>query len=172
MAIGVASANEHEQATTSTAAVASGSRRSRKVERGDAGDDRQVPGREAVGHALDVGAALGLLDQVDDPAEGGVAPGVRRAHAQAAELGERGGEDAVARPGFDRHRLAGDGRLVDGRLAGDDHRRPGSLARPDDDDLARLDELAGTRSPAVALDPRRLRGHGHQVAHRLRGRRW
>ena len=36
MAMGVASANEHEQATTSTAAVASGSRRSRNVSGGDA----------------------------------------------------------------------------------------------------------------------------------------
>ena len=99
MAMGVASANEHEQATTSTAAVASGSRLSKKVSAAMPGHDRaDRVAAEAVGSGLDAAAPrLGLLDHADDLAEGRVGADLRRADAQVAELGDGGRVDAAAR---------------------------------------------------------------------------
>ena len=82
-------------------------------ERGDPGDDGEVIGREPIGDPLDLGpVGFGFLDELDDPAERRVLPDVGRPDTQAAEAGDRGGEDPGSGPDFDRQRLAGDRRLV------------------------------------------------------------
>ena len=99
-------------------------------------------------------------------------PDLRGAHAQAAQGGLGRGKDRRAGTGLDRHGLAGDGGLVDGRLAGDhlavDRDR---LTRTHDDDLAGLH--LGNRHlnlAPVPLHPGRLRRQGHQVLDRAPAR--
>ena len=109
-------------------------------------DDRQVPGGEAIGQALGAPAVgLGFLHQPHRMAEGGVGPDALGADAQAAELGEGGGEDLHARLGLERCALAGDAGLVDAGVAGEDRAVDGDgFARPHDHDVATHTCLAGT----------------------------
>ena len=69
--------------------------------------------------------------------------------------------------GLDRYRLAGDCRLIDRRLAGDDVAVDRDLlARPYDDDLAdahRANRHFDLRT--ITLDPRRLWRYRGQIAH-------
>ena len=87
---------------------------------------------------MDVGAiGFGLLDLLDHTAVGGVGAGVRDPDAQVAEPGEGRRVDPAARPGLDRQRFAGDGRLVHGGLP-IEHLAVGRdlLAGADNDDVA------------------------------------
>ncbi len=63
---------------------------------------------------------LRALDQVDDPRERGVAPQPRHADVERAAAVDRPGEHRVARRLLGRQRFAGDRRLIDRALAGDD----------------------------------------------------
>jgi len=93
---------------------------------------------EVVQKALGGGlAALGLFHHFDDARQRRILGELGDAHIQRALLVERPGEYLVADLLLDRHRLAGDRRLVDARPARDDlaiHRD--TLAGPDQHDLA------------------------------------
>ena len=101
-------------------------------------DGGQEPPGVAVGRPLDRRAVLlGLGQEPDDPAEGGLGPDLVGPDDQAAEAVDRAREGRVALALVDGHRLAGQGRLVDGRPPLDDRAVGGDpLAGPDDDPVA------------------------------------
>ena len=65
--------------------------------------------------------ALRRFDQVDDLRQGVLGERLGRANLQVPMPVDRPGVDGRARRFLDRHRLAGDGRLVYGRVTGDHH---------------------------------------------------
>ncbi len=121
---------------------------------------------EAVDEALRRRArALRLVHERRDPREGGVAGRPRGAHRQRALRVQRPGEHGAARLLVDRHRLTGDGRLVDaGAPAGDLAVEGDALARAHGEARADRDLLDGDQ----ALSRRRRR---RCVPARARGRR-
>ncbi len=114
---------------------------------------------------------FGLFDHLDHLPKGGIPPHPAGSHPQPAELGHRRGKNVHARLNFDRHRLAGDGRLVYCGLARDYlavHRN--FLPRPDDHHLANHHLANGDLLlQAITLHPGRLWGQGGQVFHRPAG---
>ncbi len=127
-------------------------------------------GADDIGQPLDRRpGALRLLDQTDDLRQRRVAPDARRLEAERAGLVHGGADDLVARALLDRHRLAGEHRLVDRRAAVEDppvDRDP--LARSHEHDIAE----AHGRDRHVALDaafddPGRLGLEADEPADRL-----
>ena len=97
---------------------------------------------------------------MNDPRQRRIAPDARDADLERAAAVDRAGEHVVADVLVDRQRLAGDRRLVDGAAASDDRAvQRNLLARPHDDDGARLD--------AIDVDPLIAGGGAHD---RLGGR--
>jgi hypothetical protein len=92
----------------------------------------------AVGQPLHRGLArLGAVDQAHDLRQRRVGADARGAHDQPPGGVHGGAGHAVAGSHLDRHRLAGQERLVDGRLAVFDDAVGGDLlARPDDETVA------------------------------------
>ena len=129
-------------------------------------DGRHEVGGHAVGQALDRGAApLGLADQLDDLREQRVPADALGPHHEAAGAVDGAARDPVARPLLDRHRLAGDHRLVDGAPSLEDDavdRDP--LAGPHAEPIADRDliERHVLLAPVVAKDSRRLRREPQQ----------
>ena len=125
-------------------------------QRRDHEDQRHEHLAHPVGEPLDRRlGALGALDQLDDPREGGLATHVRRAHHERARGVDRGADDLVAGRLGDRDRLAGEHGLVDGRGALDHDAVDRHLvARPDPQQVARA-------RPSPARRPRQpRRGRG------------
>ncbi len=126
-------------------------------QRGERDDDRRVHRREPIDELLRWRPArLGLLDEMNDAGEHRPRGGFRDPNVEHAGAVERAGEHLVASGAVDRHRLAGDRRLVDvgvtiDHLAVD--RQP----------------LAGTHPDDIADDQRRRRdGHFDSAAQHSR----
>ena len=100
--------------------------------------DRDEDGRDAVDEPLDRRLArLRIRDETGDLRQGGVVTDLRRLDDEPARGVDRGAGDRRSLPHLDRHRLARQHRLVDGRGAGDD-------------DPVGCDLLAGTHDETVA----------------------
>ena len=113
---------------------------------GDGGqdqDDGHEDRADAVGQRLDGRLrALRLLDHAHDLRQDGVASDPRGAQDEGAAAIDRRPDDLVARPLGDRHRLAGQHRLVEARGAlGDDAVDGHLLPWPHAHEVARLDLL-------------------------------
>ena len=90
----------------------------REGDQRDRDHQRHEPGRHLIGEALDRRArALRGRDHLDDLRQHGVAADLLGAHQEAAGGVERAGDDLRAGLLGDRHRLAGDQRLVERRAA-------------------------------------------------------
>ena len=147
---------------------------------GEADDDRDEDARDAVGEPLDGRlAGLGLGHEPRDLRERGVGADPGRAHDEAAAGVDRRARDLVAGLLLDRHRLAGEQRLVDGaRALLDDAVGGDLLAGPDDEAVADgelLDRDAALGAVGVEhgdvlgaeLEQRRQRGAGAALGARL-----
>ena len=139
------------------------------------GEDRRGEGEvdeitgELVGEALDRSAGLlGVLDRVDDAPEAGVAPDAIDLDVERAGLVDRAGEDDIALAALDRHRLAGDARLID--IGCTRHHDPidgNVLAGRDEDPIADADRFdRDDRNHAVAANGRAMRHHVDEVRDR------
>ena len=123
----------------------------------DRGDEVRA---DAVDEPLDVRlSGLGLLDPADDPLDRGVLADVRRLHEEDAVLVDRRADDLVAGGLLDRDGLAGQHRLVDGRLAlGDDPVGRDPLAGADLHHVADFEVLDRNRGLLAVADHGRVVG--------------
>ncbi len=112
-------------------------------EHGDNEDRGHEHFADAVGQALDrCLRALGMFDERDDPGERRVGPDPRRAEDERPGAIQGGPDHLVTDRFGDRHRLAGEHRLVDCRGPLDDDAVDRHLvARPDSQQIAGLDVL-------------------------------
>ncbi len=89
-------------------------------------------------------AGFGLLDQRDDAPECRLLTPPPDFDSQATELRQAGGEHLCSRPHLDRHRFAGDGRLVDGGSSFDHDAVDGdAISRAHHYDIPALDLFDG-----------------------------
>src|SRR5437867_6941143 len=112
-------------------------------ERGDSHDRGDEHGRHPVREALDGGPRrLGVLDELDDLAQGRVRPDARRSDPQQSCLVDRCANSRVPDLLLHGDRLARDHRLVDcGHSPHDDPVNRDALPRSDDDEIVHLDLL-------------------------------
>jgi hypothetical protein len=139
--------------------VAAGQRGHHGDERGGEHHQRRVPAGEAVDEALGRRlGALGVGDELRDAGQGAVPRG-RGDRDGERPLGVQGaGEHPTPLLLVRRHRLAGQGRLVDARAPGDDRAVEGdALARADEDVLADEHLVDGDGALGVALQHAGLR---------------
>ena len=145
-AVGVARPSAHGQAMISTATAAVNAAETSPV-------TRSQPPSVASERAITIGTktaetrstsrwigafpALRIRDETGDLRQGGVATDLRRLDDEPARGVDRGARNRRSLPHLDRHGLARQHRLVDGRGAGDD-------------DAVGCDLLAGTHDEAVA----------------------
>ena len=123
-------------------------------EHGDDEDRGHEHLADPVGQALDRRLrALGMLDERDDPGERRIGPDSRRTEDERPGAIQRGPDHLVTGRLGDRHRLAGEHRLVDGRGPLDDDAVDRHLvARPDSQQIAGLDVLQPHDRFLVAAD--------------------
>ena len=145
-AVGVARPSAHGHAMISTATAAVNAAETSPVTRSQpasvasesADHDRDEDGRDAVDEPLDrCLPGLRIRDETGDLGQGGVVTDLRRLDDEPARGVDRGAGNRRSLPHLDRHRLARQHRLIDGRGAGDD-------------DPVGCDLLAGTHDEAVA----------------------
>ncbi len=107
-------------------------------------DNRHEDRRHSVGEALDRRLArLGLRDQARDLRERGLVADPRRTHEEPSEGVDRRSRHARPRPDVHGRRLSGQHRLVDRRLALDDHTVGRDLLAGTHDEHVAHDELRG-----------------------------
>jgi len=137
---------------------------------GDQQDRRNEHRRHSVGRTRDARlGGLRLVDHRDHPRKHGVGGRTRRHDIECADRIERARRDGIARTPDDRHRLAGQHRLVD-LARTHDHRSVDRhpFAWPDPHAHARLDLLGADR--ALVLGPSEDLDHPHR-RHRQRAER-
>ena len=178
-AVGVASPSAHGQAMISTATAAVNACRGRGAEQ------RASPASVASEITITTGTKTAetrsasrctgalpdcaVLDEPRDLRERRVGADLRRADDEPAVRVDRRAGDLGSRPDLDRHRLAGQQRLVDRRLALDDDAVGRDLlAGPDDEQVADLELVdRNEHLVAVAQHARLLRAQLEQRADRL-----